>query len=503
MVRTGRPVWELKGITKQFPGVKANDDVSLSIYPGEVHGLMGANGSGKSTLIKIFSGVYHPEAGEILQNGTPIKMESPVVAREHGIATVFQEFSLVPSLTVKENIFLGRLITQSKTKFVDWNAIHEEAYRILHRLEIDIDPDTEVADLPVAGQQFVEIAKAFAADASMLILDEPTTALGMDDIKRLHELLRRMAQEGKSILYISHRLDEVVDIVDAITILKDGRVVSTADESNVEVNYIITRMVGEDVKGHYPKEDNRSQEVLLKIDNISTENKVKDVTFEVNRGEVFGLGGVLGSGRTEIARALFGLDPLTGGTIFLRDYKMHFKSPQQAIAANFAFVTENRKVDGLFFNFKSPQNISIANLDGLLEHGFLNLKKESNVCQTYIDSMEISAGAKDKLVGFLSGGNQQKVVIAKWLFTDADVFILDEPFRGIDIKAKVAICHMINNLTAREKAVILISSEQDELLAMSDRVGLVRFGTIEKIVTAQELDPTDLVQSSAENSRLG
>ncbi len=503
MDRTGQPVWELKGITKQFPGVKANDDVSLSIYPGEVHGLMGANGSGKSTLIKIFSGVYHPEAGEILLNGKPIKMESPIVAREHGIATVFQEFSLVPSLTVKENIFLGRLITQRKTKFVDWNAIYEAANRILRRLEIDIDPDTEVADLPVAGQQFVEIAKAFAADASMLILDEPTTALGMDDIKRLHELLRRMAQEGKSILYISHRLDEVVDIVDAITILKDGRVVSTAEESKVDVNYIIARMVGEEVKGHYPKEDNCSQEVLLKIDNISTDNKVNNVTFEVKRGEVFGLGGVLGSGRTEIARALFGLDPLTGGTISMKGQALRFKSPQQAIAASFAFVTENRKVDGLFFNFKSPQNLSIANLDDLLRSGFLNLKKETQVCQTFIDTLEISVGAEDQLVGFLSGGNQQKVVIGKWLFTDADVFILDEPFRGIDIKAKIAICQLINQLTARKKAVILISSEQDELLTMSDRVGLVRFGTIEKIVTARELDPTDLVQSSAEDSKRG
>ncbi len=501
MDRTGQPVWELKGITKQFPGVKANDDVSLSIYPGEVHGLMGANGSGKSTLIKIFSGVYHPEAGEILLNGHSIKMESPIVAREHGIATVFQEFSLVPSLTVKENIFLGRLITQRKTNFVDWNAIYEAAKRILRRLEIDIDPDTEVAHLPVAGQQFVEIAKAFAADASMLILDEPTTALGMDDIKRLHELLRRMAHEGKSILYISHRLDEVVDIVDAITILKDGKVVSTAEESKVDVNYIITQMVGEEVKGHYPKEDNCSQEVLLKIDNISTENKVNNVTFEVNRGEVFGLGGVLGSGRTEIARALFGLDPLTGGTISLKGQALRFKSPQQAIAASFAFVTENRKVDGLFFNFKSPQNLSIANLDDLLRSGFLNLKKEMQVCQTFIDTLEISAGAEDQLVGFLSGGNQQKVVIGKWLFTDADVYILDEPFRGIDIKAKIAICQLINKLTARKKAVILISSEQDELLTMSDRVGLVRFGTIEKIVTARELDPTDLVQSSADESK--
>jgi len=499
MVRSGQPVWELQGITKQFPGVKANDDVSLSIYPGEIHGLMGANGSGKSTLIKIFSGVYHPEAGEILLNGKPIKMESPVVARKHGIATVFQEFSLVPSLTVKENIFLGRLITKPQTKFVDWNAIYEAANRILRRLEIDIDPDTEVADLPVAGQQFVEIAKAFAADASMLILDEPTTALGMDDIKRLHGLLRRMAQEDKSVLYISHRLDEVVDIVDTITILKDGRVVSTAEESSVDVDYIITRMVGEDVKGHYPKEDNCSPEVLLKIDNISTENKVNHVTFDVNRGEVFGLGGVLGSGRTEIARALFGLDPLTGGSISLRDQKLIFKSPQQAIAANFAFVTENRKVDGLFFNFKSPQNLTIANLDELLTSGFLSLKKEAQVCRSFIDKMEISANAEDQLVGFLSGGNQQKVVIAKWLFADADVFILDEPFRGIDIKAKIAICHLINQLTALKKAVILISSEQDELLTMSDRVGLVRFGTIEKIVKARELDPTDLVQSSAEN----
>jgi ABC-type sugar transport system ATPase subunit len=498
MHRSGEPVWELVGITKTFPGVKANDNVSLSIYPGEIHALLGANGCGKTTLIKIFSGVYQPDAGTILLKGKPVKMDTPTVARSHGIATVFQEFSLVPSLTVKENIFLGRLPTRDNSRVVCWNTMRDEATRILSSLEIEIDPDEEVGNLSVSGQQLVEIAKAFAADASMIILDEPTTALGTDEIANLHRLLRRMAQQGKSMLYVSHRLDEVVDLVNSVTILKDGQVVSTAEESEIELSYIVKKMVGEEVKDYYPKVVNKTDIPILEVRDICTENKVNNVSFSVHRGEVFGFGGVLGSGRTEIARAIFGLDPLTNGSIHLDGQQVSFRSPQDAIQAGLAFLTESRKIDGLFFNFPGPPNISIANLLAVMQGRLLKPKKEQEIGQSYIEKLNISPESQTKLVGLLSGGNQQKVILSRWLFAQADVFILDEPTQGIDIGAKVALFHLINEISTQSKGVIFISSDHDELLAMSDRIGIVRNGSIVRIAEAKELRHEDLVQSSVE-----
>ncbi len=498
MYRSGKPVWELIGITKSFPGVKANDNVSLSIYTGEIHALLGPNGCGKTTLIKIFSGVYQPDVGTILSKGKPVKMDTPTVARSYGIATVFQEFSLVPSLTVKENIFLGRLPIRDKSRVVCWNTMRDEAARILDSLEIEIDSDEEVGNLSVSGQQLVEIAKAFAADASMIILDEPTTALGTDEIANLHRLLRRMAQQGKSMLYVSHRLDEVVDLVNSVTILKDGQVVSTAEESEIELSYIVKKMVGEEVKDYYPKVVNKTDIPILEVRNICTENKVNNVSFSVHRGEVFGLGGVLGSGRTEIAQAIFGLDPLTTGSIRLNGQQVSFRSPQDAIRAGFAFLTESRKIDGLFFNFMGPPNISIANLLAVMKRGLLQPKKEEEVSLSYIEKLNISPESQTKLVGLLSGGNQQKVILSRWLFSQADIFILDEPTQGIDIGAKVALFHLINEITARNKGVIFITSDHDELLAMSDRIGIVRNGSIVKIAEAKELRHEDLVQSSVE-----
>jgi ABC-type sugar transport system ATPase subunit len=498
MHRSGKPVWDLVGITKHFPGVIANEDVSLSLYPGEIHGLLGANGCGKTTLIKIFCGVYQPDAGTILLNGKPVKMDTPTVARSYGIATVFQEFSLVPSLTVKENIFLGRLPIRSKQRTVCWNTMRDEATRILESLEIEIDPAEEVGNLSVSGQQLVEIAKAFAADASMIILDEPTTALGIDEIANLHRLLRRMAQQGKSILYVSHRLDEVVDLVNSVTILKDGRVVSTAEESEIDLSYIVKKIVGEEVKDYYPKVVNITDTPILEVRDICTENKVNNVSFAVHRGEVFGLGGVLGSGRTEIARAIFGLDPLTAGSVHLNGQQVSFRSPQDAILAKIAFVTESRKYDGLFFNFTGPPNISIANLSAVMKRGLLQPKKEKEVCQSYIEKLNISPESQNKLVGLLSGGNQQKVILSRWLFSQADIFILDEPTQGIDIGAKVALFHLINEITAQNKGIIFISSDHDELLAMSDRIGIVRNGSIVQIAEAKQLRHEDLVQSTVE-----
>jgi ABC-type sugar transport system ATPase subunit len=498
MLHSGKPVWELKGITKSFPGVKANDGVSLSIYPGEIHALLGANGCGKTTLIKIFSGVHQPDAGTILLEGLPVKLETPTVARSHGIATVFQEFSLVSSLTVKENIFLGRLPVRGKSRIVRWNTMRDEAARLLESLDIKIDPDEEVGNLSISGQQLVEIAKAFAADASMIILDEPTTALGTDEISNLHRLLRRMAQKSKSMLYVSHRLDEVVDLVDSVTILKDGRVVSTAEESEIDLSYIVKKMVGEEVKEYYPKVDNKTDIPILEVSNIRSVNKVTDVSFSVHRGEVFGLGGVLGAGRTEIARAIFGIDPLTAGSIRLNGKPLSLRSPQDAIRAKIAYVTESRKIDGLFFNFEAPPNVSIANLHAVMRKGLIRPRKEERVSLSYIDRLNISPEAQTKLVGLLSGGNQQKVILSRWLFSQPDLFILDEPTKGIDIGARIALFHLVNEITAENRGVILISSDHDELLAMSDRIGIVRDGRIVKIADARNLRHEDLVQGSVE-----
>ncbi len=491
------PLWELHNITKTYPGVRANDGISMTLYPGEIHGLLGANGSGKSTLIKILSGVHQPDSGSIRYLGQEVRLENPTVARQKGVATVFQEFSLVPTLTVAENIFLGQHLRKGGG-LIDWPAMQRQAAEVLHELEIEIDPDRLVGELSVAEQQLVEIAKAILLDAKMLILDEPTTALGEHEIAALHALLRRMKRRGVSIVYISHRLDEVVSLVDTITILKDGQVVSSAAETTLDIDAIVARMVGREVKQHYPKERNATQAPLLEVHGLSSRGGVRNVSFSVRRGEVFGLGGVIGSGRTEIARALFGVDRITGGQVYLNGRPLSLRSPQAAIKAGMAYLTENRKADGLFFNFSGGPNTSSASLKKLTMLGWLRKRREEAMFNQYVNDLEIRVSHLSQPVLHLSGGNQQKVVIARWLFANSSVLILDEPTRGIDIAAKVAVYQLINKLTAEGRAVILISSDHNELIAMSDRIGIVRHGSIVEIREARDVDETDLVQASAE-----
>jgi ribose transport system ATP-binding protein len=491
-------LWELTGITKTFPGVCANHKISLRLRSGEIHGLLGQNGSGKSTLIKILAGVIQPDAGEMRLMGRPIRLPTPHAARVSGTATVFQEFSSVGSLSVAENIFLGRLPMMAGGLLVDWVRLRREAVACLRRLQIELDPDAEVGKLSIAEQQLVEIAKAIAKDARLIILDEPTTALGLAEVHRLHELLRLLKRQGRALLYVSHRLDEVVQLVDVVTILRNGKVVSPAEESALDMHYIVGRMIGLEVREHYPKEHNATDAPLFEVQSIRTRNKVNGVTFTVNRGEVIGLGGVLGSGRTEIARALFGVDPLTDGVVRLNGRKILIHTPKQAIGAGIAYIPENRKADGLFTNFDGARNISIAALDRLINALFLDLKQEEAVSRDFVEKLQISPGAESKLVEFLSGGNQQKILVARWLYSRARLFILDEPTYGIDVGARIAVYRLINELTAAGRAVVLISSDHDELLAMSDRIVLVRRGSIVRIGKATEFTHADLVQASAE-----
>lgn len=490
------PLWELVGISKSYPGVRANKEISLSLHSGEIHALLGENGCGKSTLIKILSGVVQPDSGEIRHRGRAVTLPNPTAARREGVATVFQEFSLAPTLSVAENIFLGRY--PRRGPLIDWARMRGDARKVLDSLDIAIDPSRLVGSLSVAEQQLVEIAKAVSIDSSLLILDEPTTALGADEIKALHGLLRRMKARGAAILYISHRLDEVTDLVDTATILKDGRVVCAASEATLDIDRIVAHMIGHDVKEHYPKERNARNEPALSVNRLSSNTGVRDVTFDVRRGEVFGLGGVIGSGRTEIARALFGADRITGGEVLVDGKPLKARSTRDAIAAGLAFVPENRKSDGLFFNFFGGPNITSANLAGVSPALMLDKRRERATGRRYIKDLEISPLADSKLVGQLSGGNQQKIVIARWLFADSQVLILDEPTQGIDIGAKLAVYRLINELTRQGRAVILISSDHAELIAMSDRIGIVREGTVVDIKPASEVDHAMLVRASAQ-----
>lgn len=488
--------WELRNIRKTFGPVVANDDVSLVLHRDQIHGLVGENGSGKSTLIKTLCGVHRPDAGTILRDGRPVHLDHPLTARSLGVATVFQEFSLVPDLTVAENIQLGRW--PGGWFRVDWRALRATVRRVLGELAIDTPVDARVGDLPKAQQQLVEIAKGIAANASIFILDEPTTALGAREIEHLHQLLRRMRAAGTAVLYISHRLDEVVQLADVVTVMRNGRVVSAAAETPLERAAIITRMIGKEIAQHYARTRADGGAPLLEVANVSTDRGVRDVSFTLHRGEVLGLGGMLGAGRSEIARALFAVDPLTGGEIRLRGRTLAMRSPADAIAAGIALLTEDRKSEGLFFNFTGAENITVANLGDYDRGLWLDVRRERAAGDALIEQLRLPEQARFQSVDRLSGGNQQKVLIARWLSTGAQVFIFDEPTQGIDVGAKEAVYRLINDITGADKGVILISSDDQELLSMSDRVAIVRRGRIARVARSGELTKSDLLETTVE-----
>jgi ribose transport system ATP-binding protein len=491
-----QPVWELRHVSKAFPGVQALSDVSFAILPGEIHALIGENGSGKSTLVKLLAGVHRPDAGDILFRGERVSLPDPTSARLHGVATIYQEFSLVPTLSVAENVFIGRL-PKGLGRFVDWSTMRRQTVDVLKRLGIDTDPDATVGSLSVAEQQLVEIAKAISSDSNLLIMDEPTTALALSETRRLHDLIRRLAGRGRAILYITHRLNEIIGLADRVTVLKDGRLVGTRAGSNLNLNAVVEMMIGRQVDDQYPKERNRTPEPVLEVNDLRTPTGVNGVSFTVHRGEVFGLGGMIGSGRTEIGRALFGADRISSGSLRLNGKSVRFASPQAAIRAGLALIPENRKSEGLFFNFSGVPNITVSRLRALLQGPFLSLRREQAAGGEYLGRLRITRTAAWRSVRQLSGGNQQKVIIARWLFSGAKLLILDEPTQGIDIGAKLEVYRLINELTARGLGVLLISSDYRELLAMSDRIAVVREGRILRVAGASELTEYSLIEAAS------
>lgn len=483
------PILEMKNITKEFPGVKALDDVSFRVTRGEIHCLVGENGAGKSTLMKVLSGVYSygSYSGEIIFNGEEQRFRSIRDSEQAGIAIIYQELALIPELTVYENIFLGNEITNGIT--VNWNETVKRASEMLEKVRLDVNPATKIIDLGVGKQQLVEIAKALSRKVNLLILDEPTSALNEDDSKNLLNLLRGLRDQGITSILISHKLKEVLQVADTVTVLRDGKTIATLSnrEGEVSEQRLIKLMVGREINNIYPPRNHViSDEVVMEVRDWSaynpalSRNILTDINFHVRRGEIVGFAGLMGSGRTELALSIFGNPDhyKIHGEIFVKGEKRHFRSPRDAMNAGIAYVTEDRKGDGLILIHDVKQNITLANLEKISHNGVVDSNKEVQVGIEYQQSLNIKTPSVEQLVQNLSGGNQQKVSLGKWLFASPDVLILDEPTRGIDVGAKYEIYTIMNRLVENGMSILMISSELPEVLGMSDRVYIVASGRI-------------------------
>jgi ribose transport system ATP-binding protein len=488
------PLLELRGVSKQFPGVKALDDVSFAIWPGEVHMLLGENGAGKSSLMKVLCGAYKADAGEYFHNGERIEINSPADARRFGIAVIFQEFSLVPYLDIAQNIFLGREFRSRIPGLLDKKRIYAEAKRVLARIGFDIDPRTKVHTLGVAQQQMVEIAKALSQDARILVMDEPTAALSDRETERLFAVMRQLQEKGTAIVYISHRMAEVFALGDRITVLRDGRKVGQALPGETTPDELVRMMVGRNVDMSYPRTFAKEPgEIVLELKGLSAANGIRDIDLKVRAGEIVGLCGLVGSGRTEVARAIFGADPVISGEVRVFG-RVKTGGPDASAAAGIALIPENRKAEGLALIRTVGENLSVAALDKLFPGGIYKPGKARRAASDLVRQLRIATPSPNQTVGLLSGGNQQKVVIGKWLAAEARLFIFDEPTRGIDVGAKAEIFALIDKLVAQGAAVLMISSEQAEIVHVCDRAYVMREGRIVGELSRTELTEENIVR---------
>jgi len=474
-----RPVLEMRGIVKHFPGVRALNGVSVDVRPGEVHVLLGENGAGKSTLIKILSGVHPAEAGEIRIDGRRVRIRSPYHAQLHGISTIYQEFNLAPDLTVAANIFLGREPLRGRIPgIIDRRTLIRQTRDLLASLDMPLPPEAVVKRLGLAQQQLVEIAKALSFDARILVMDEPTAALTSHEIDRLLEIMRELRRRGVAIIYISHRLDEVKEVGDRATVLRDGEVVATVGVADTPTDDLIRMMVGRELREKFPKVSVTPGEEALRVVGLTRKGLLHDVSFDVHRGEILGIAGLVGSRRTETVRAIFGADRRDGGRILVHGRDAAIRKPADAIRCRLALVPEDRKRHGILASLSVTANITLTALARFSRKGLLDLRRERAHAREYAWLLRIPGAGLEGRVDLLSGGNQQKVVLARWLSCSADVFLFDEPTRGIDVAAKIEVYQLMNELVGRGAAIVMISSELPEILAMSDRVIVMRDGRI-------------------------
>jgi len=469
---------ELKNISKAFPGVQALTNAYFEVRAGEVHALLGENGAGKSTLIKIISGLYKQDEGEMLLDGQGVVFNNPREAQAGGIATIYQELSLYPELTVAENIFMGHA-PRNRLGMVDWGKMREQARRILVSLNIhNVDVNEKVGAMTVGKRQRVEIAKALSMNARILIMDEPTAALTESDVKTLFEIVRLLRERGVAIIYISHRLEEVFELADRVSVLRDGQYVGTKLVPETNENELIGMMVGRTIDVLFPKLRTEIGAPMLQAENIARRPDVRNVSLTVHSGEIVGLAGLVGSGRSEFAQVVFGISPAESGSLRLNGKEVHVKSPAEAMKLGIAYVPEDRGTQGLIRQMNIRENVSLAVLRSLVKRGFIDRKGERSLADSMIEKLSIRAFSSDQIVNKLSGGNQQKVVVSKWLASEPRLLIMDEPTRGIDVGAKAEIHRLISVLAEQGLAILMISSELPEIMGMSDRILVMREGSI-------------------------
>ncbi|KQT64529.1 D-ribose transporter ATP-binding protein [Aureimonas sp. Leaf460] len=473
---------EVDGVTKTFPGVVALDGVEFRVRRGTVHALMGENGAGKSTLMKIIAGVYTPEGGEFRLRGQPIRLTSPLDALENGIAMIHQELNLMPFMTVAENIWIRRE-PKNRFGFVDHGELRRRTEKLFAELSIDIDPEVETQTLSIASRQMVEIAKAVSYNSDVLIMDEPTSALTDREVEHLFRIVRKLRAEGKGIVYITHKMDELAEIADEVSIFRDGKYIGTKDAKTVTRDDIIRMMVGRELTQMFPKEEAKIGEVVLSVRDLCLGKVFRDVSFDLRAGEILGLAGLVGSGRSNIAETLFGVTPASSGTIEIFGKAVSVDSPAVAMRHGLAFLTEDRKDTGCFLQLSITENMQMAVInDQFTSAGFVRQSAVDKRCEAMAKVMRVKTPDLDERIGNLSGGNQQKVLIGRWLLTDPKILILDEPTRGIDVGAKAEIHRLISKLAGEGLAVIMISSELPEVLGMSDRIMVMHAGRLTGIV---------------------
>lgn len=491
-------ILEVEHVSKSFPGVKALDNVSFDLRKGEVHALVGENGAGKSTLMKILSGVYRADEGAISYKGKEVSFHDVTQARQAGIGIIYQELNLIPHLSVAANIFIGR---EPLTRFgtLDEKKMNADAVTLLGRLNIRLDPTIRLNQLPVSKQQMVEIAKALSIDSEVLIMDEPTSALTEAEIDELFAVIHTLRDRGVAIIYISHRLEELKHIVDRISIFRDGRSISTDDYAAINLDEIVNRMVGRELKNMFPPKQNvPSQEKILEVRHIVRRGILHDISFDLYHGEILGIAGLMGAGRSELGRAIFGADPIDSGEVIMNGRRLSLNSPSDAIKAGIAYLSENRKEEGLAVKMQLAENVTMANVQEISQRfGVLSRRQEMAAAQRYVKELGIKTPSLSQIVNNLSGGNQQKVVVSKWLFCDSKVLIFDEPTRGIDVGTKYAIYELIGTLAREGMGVIMISSDLPEVLGLTDRLLVLHEGNLAATLTTAATTPEEVLNYAA------
>ncbi|HGV7044302.1 TPA: sugar ABC transporter ATP-binding protein [Escherichia coli] len=487
---------QMKHITKRFPGVLALNDVQFTLRRGEVHALLGENGAGKSTLMKNLSGVYQPDEGEIIFEDKPVSFSDPLSAQNVGITIIHQEFNLFPELTVEENIFIGREFCKKNRWRLDEKQQRQATIEILQKLNLAIKPDTLVADLTVAQQQMVEIAKAISVNARILIMDEPTAALTETEIESLFRVTRLLKEQGTGIVYISHRLEELALIADRATVMRDGQYISTVDYECVKISDLIAMMVGRDLGNIYPRREALQQRIpVLEVNGLTRKGVLNDINFTLYRGEILGFAGLMGAGRTELARAIFGADSIDSGTLKLNGKETVIKDISDAIQQGISYLTEDRKKEGLALNLSVERNIMLGNYPEYSDRfGNIDSRRCQQTSEEQVKALRIKTPNLEQAALNLSGGNQQKIIIARWVCKDTDILIFDEPTRGIDVGAKLEIYELMNRLVAKGKSIIMISSELPEVLGMCDRILVMRSGRITGELSAKEATQEKIMQ---------